>query len=1130
MRRKVILSMFSAVVAIAVMAATLFAVVGPWVQTDDWNYVPGEVATITGGGFAAGQVKLQVVHVQPDGTGEFTEIAPFHDPWFADVNASGGFETTWNVPEDAAGKYMLLKASQESSGLHAEYSFLDAGNPSADLDQCANDPLPSPSTNGCSTTAAEWVNGNLGASKSSYFEGDSIPYRLKFDNLSLTSHTVVIEWDTTKSSKHAIDYLTTFNRTVATANPCLGVSGCNAGTFSTFGIPADPQVTGAGVTPVAGVFQVYGGTITAVSAFSYSNGTGFAGDKSASIAITFTATTANPVLAWGGHIATRQDWGANNSAVAISGSPYHTRLLGLDGSGGNQDRSLSADAVIFPGSITIIKAASPEGPTSFSFTALPTPLSNFNLVDDGTSANTKLFSNITNFQTYTITEGSAPSGWTFASVSCTVTSANGGSSSTNGAIATINMNEGENYTCTYVNNQQPGTLIVIKHVINDNGGTATAPSFTMTVAGTGVQNGTTSFAGAESPGTSLSSTLIVGGGYNVTETGPSGYAASFSADCTGTIAAGVTKTCTVTNDDNAATLIINKVVVNDNGGTLTEAAFSGTFTGVTSAAGQTWAGASTTRTLTSVGSYNVLEPDTAGYTKSFSTDCTGTIALGETKTCTVTNNDNGATLIINKVVVNDNGGTLTAADFSGTFTGVTSAAGQTWAGASTTRTLTSVGSYNVLEPDTAGYTKSFSTDCTGTIALGQTKTCTVTNDDNAATLIINKVVVNDNGGTLTAAAFSGTFTGVTSAAGQTWAGASTTRTLTSVGSYNVLEPDTAGYTKSFSTDCTGTIALGQTKTCTVTNDDNAAHLIINKVVVNDNGGTLTAAAFSGTFTGVTSAAGQTWAGASTNRTLTSVGAYNVLEPDTAGYTKSFSADCTGTIALGETKTCTVTNDDNAAHLIINKVVVNDNGGTLTEAAFSGTFTGVTSAAGQTWAGASTNRTLTSVGSYNVLEPDTPGYAKSFSADCTGTIALGETKTCTVTNNDIGATLIINKVVINDNGGTLTAAAFSGTFTGVTSAAGQTWAGASTTRTLTSVGSYNVLEPDTPGYTKSFSAYCSGTIALGQTRTCTVTNNDIQPTLRLVKYVVNDNGGSKQVSDFPLFVNGNLPVTSGVATA
>jgi hypothetical protein len=98
---------------------------------------------------------------------------------------------------------------------------LNAANPSANLDQWAN-------------LNNAWVNGNLGSSKSTYYEGDSIPYRLTFDNLSLGTHHVIIEWDTTKSSKHALDYLTTFNYRVGKAsnvpnpplNPCAGVTGC----------------------------------------------------------------------------------------------------------------------------------------------------------------------------------------------------------------------------------------------------------------------------------------------------------------------------------------------------------------------------------------------------------------------------------------------------------------------------------------------------------------------------------------------------------------------------------------------------------------------------------------------------------------------------------------------------------------------------------------------------------------------------------------------------------------------------------------------------------------------------------------------------------------------------------------
>ncbi len=53
---------------------------------------------------------------------------------------------------------------------------------------------------------------------------------------------------------------------------------------------------------------------------------------------------------------------------------------------GDLDRSLSAEAIIYPGSITIIKQATPEGSTAFPFSASPTPLANFSLIDDGTPA------------------------------------------------------------------------------------------------------------------------------------------------------------------------------------------------------------------------------------------------------------------------------------------------------------------------------------------------------------------------------------------------------------------------------------------------------------------------------------------------------------------------------------------------------------------------------------------------------------------------------------------------------------------------------------------------------------------------------------------------------------------------
>jgi uncharacterized repeat protein (TIGR01451 family) len=311
------------------------------------------------------------------------------------------------------------------------------------------------------------VNGNLGASKSVYFEGDSIPYRMRFGNLSLASHYVDIEWDTTKSGKHALDYITTFNRTVTDANPCVGVAGCSG--FTTFPIPADPQ--NASISQLPGDFRIYGGTITSVSAYSYPNGPGFTGDKSARLRVTFTASVTNPVLAWGGHIATRLDWGTGGSAVAISGSPYHTRLISLDGSGGNQDRSLSAAAVIFPGNITVIKDVNPgTDPQDFSFSTTGLSPATFDLDDDGDNTNTlsnrRDFNTLTNFTTpYTITEA-ALTGWSLTGLTCVrdPNTANGGSAGTDTGTrtASVSLGEGESWTCTFTNFKQNPHLAITK--------------------------------------------------------------------------------------------------------------------------------------------------------------------------------------------------------------------------------------------------------------------------------------------------------------------------------------------------------------------------------------------------------------------------------------------------------------------------------------------------------------------------------------------------------------------------------------------------------------------------------------------------------------------------------------------
>jgi hypothetical protein len=90
----------------------------------------------------------------------------------------------------------------------------------------------------------------------------------------------------------------------------------------------------------------------------------------------------------------------------------------------------------------------------------------------------------------------------------------------------------------------PGTLHVIKTVINNDGGNKTASDFTINVTGTSVSN--SSFTGEEDPGTTIT---LDAGAYSVDEDEDSDYTKSLSADCSGTIASGEEKTCTITNND-----------------------------------------------------------------------------------------------------------------------------------------------------------------------------------------------------------------------------------------------------------------------------------------------------------------------------------------------------------------------------------------------------------------------------------------------------------------------------------------------------------------------------------------------------------------------------------------------------
>ena len=102
------------------------------------------------------------------------------------------------------------------------------------------------------------------------------------------------------------------------------------------------------------------------------------------------------------------------------------------------------------------------------------------------------------------------------------------------------------------------------------------------------------------------------------------------------------------------------------------------------------------------------------------------VGLGDDITCTIVNDDRAAALIVRKVVVNDNGGTKQAQDFSFQVNGV---AAQPFQADGQNDLVVAAGTYSVTEPAVAGYTTSYSNCSNLVIPNGGSATCTITNND-----------------------------------------------------------------------------------------------------------------------------------------------------------------------------------------------------------------------------------------------------------------------------------------------------------------------------------------------------------------------------------------------------------------
>ena len=309
--------------------------------------------------------------------------------------------------------------------------------------------------------------------------------------------------------------------------------------------------------------------------------------------------------------------------------------------------------------------------------------------------------------------------------------------------------------CTFTNNDQPASLTLVKTVTNDNGGTEAPGAWTLTATGPTTITGATGTA-------PVTAAAVSAGTYVLSEAGPAGYTAS-AWSCTGggtltgsslVLTPGVSATCTIDNNDQPASLTLVKTVTNDSGGTAAPAAWTLTATGPTTITGATGT-APVTAASVSAGTYVLSEAGPAGYTAS-AWSCTGggtltgsslVLTPGVSATCTIDNNDQPASLTLVKTVTNDNGGTAAPAAWTLTATGPTTITGATGT-APVTAASVSAGTYVLSERPVRRATRRARGSCdAGTLTgsslvlhAGVSATCTIDNDDQPASLTLEKTV------------------------------------------------------------------------------------------------------------------------------------------------------------------------------------------------------------------------------------------------------------------------------------------------------------------------------------------------------------------------------------------------------
>ena len=330
----------------------------------------------------------------------------------------------------------------------------------------------------------------------------------------------------------------------------------------------------------------------------------------------------------------------------------------------------------------------------------------------------------------------------------------------------------QSVTCSLTNNDIAPILHLVKVVDNtQNGGSAVPTDFTVLATGNKttdgppvVNNNVTGQGSADSgPGLKadtwqLSESTLPGysnGEWSCVRVGEDPTVGRRPHHDRIELGVGEEATCTVTNTSIAPQLHLLKQVTNDSGGTATADQFTMTATGTLE--GNVLTG---TTPVNSDGikadTFTLSESGPAGYAGTWACDNTkpvednpafaggsssltgNTLLLypGEDVTCTLTNDDIAPVLQLRKVVINDNGGVATSANFPLTATGSTPENSFTGVSPQDSTSSLKPDTWTLSEATLANYTASAWVCVGGTqigstvaVGIGETAVCTITNDD-----------------------------------------------------------------------------------------------------------------------------------------------------------------------------------------------------------------------------------------------------------------------------------------------------------------------------------------------------------------------------------------------------------------